>query len=155
MNTKTGRHEAREYSFQFLYHLQLGTFAELRQKLSSENNDGYLKGIVTSFQDTIELKLPSDIFNFSYDIIKGTIRNYNEIEKIIEGLSQNWQLHRISKVDHTILLQAIFELKYMKDTPEKVVINEAIELAKKFGHLESKNFVNGILDSVLKSLNHE
>lgn len=152
MNTKSGRHEAREYSFQFLYHLQLGTFAELRQKLSSENNDGYLKGIVTSFQDTIELKLSPENTNFGYEIIKGTIKNYNEIENIIEGLSQNWQLHRISKVDHTILLQAIYELKYMKDTPEKVVINEAIELAKKFGHLESKNFVNGILDSVLKSL---
>lgn len=152
MNTKPGRHEAREYSFQFLYHLQLGTFAELRQQLSNENNDGYLKGLVTTFQDTIELKLSPDIQAFAYDIIKGTIKHYNEIEKIIESLSQNWQLHRISKVDHTILLQAIYELKYLQDTPEKVVINEAIELAKKFGHLESKNFVNGILDSVLKSL---
>ena len=70
----------------------------------------------------------------------------NGIEK---NLKQYWKIDRISKVDLAILKLAIYEIKY-KDIPFKVVINEAVELAKKYGEDNSKNFVNGILASIVK-----
>ena len=70
----------------------------------------------------------------------------NGIEK---NLKQEWKIDRISKVDLAILKLAIYEIKY-KDIPFKVVINEAVELAKKYGEDNSKNFVNGILASIIK-----
>ena len=70
----------------------------------------------------------------------------NGIEK---NLKQDWKIDRISKVDLAILKLAIYEIKY-KDIPFKVVINEAVELAKKYGEDNSKNFVNGILASIIK-----
>ena len=70
----------------------------------------------------------------------------NGIEK---NLKQDWKIDRISKVNLAILKLAIYEIKY-KDIPFKVVINEAVELAKKYGEDNSKNFVNGILASIIK-----
>ena len=69
--------------------------------------------------------------------------------KIEKNLKKDWKIDRISKVDLAILKLAIYEIKY-KDIPFKVVINEAVELAKKYGEDNSKNFVNGILASIIK-----
>ena len=77
-------------------------------------------------------------------------KNKEEItEKISSNLKTNWKLERISKIDLAILKLAIYELKYT-EIPFKVAINEAVELAKKYGEDASKNFVNGILASVIK-----
>ena len=70
-------------------------------------------------------------------------------EKIEKNLKKDWKIERISKVDLAILKLAIYEIKF-KDIPFKVVINEAVELAKKYGEDSSKNFVNGILASIVK-----
>ena len=71
---------------------------------------------------------------------------------IEKNLKTDWKMDRISKVDLSILKLAIYEIKY-KEIPFKVVINEAVELAKKYGEDSSKNFVNGILASVVKGDN--
>ena len=70
------------------------------------------------------------------------------MELIEKNLKAEWKIERISKIDLAILKLAIYEIKY-KDIPFKVVINEAVELAKKYGEDTSKNFVNGILASVV------
>lgn len=155
MSTKTGRHLAREFSFKYLYHYQLPTFEEQRKLLSYSLSEAKLKQDIKNFEPAIETALDENNFSFAFHLIKGTILHYDEIEEMITKQSENWKLNRISKIDHTILLQAIFELKYMTDTPMKVVINESIELAKEFGLLESKNFVNGLLDAIAKNLNRE
>lgn len=153
MIIKTGRHESREYCFQFLYHFQLQGFDEQRARLMKSAQD--LENEANLFNETVEYKLDAGSLHFALNLIQGVLKYYDELEKIISQFSQNWQLHRISKVDHTILLQSIYELAYIKETPMKVVINESLELAKKFGSLDSKNFINGILDSFAKSINHE
>ncbi len=155
MNIKSGRHEAREYSFQFLYHLQLNGFEDQKSDLAGPRAETILNDLLKNFEETIEYKLDTGTFHYSHNLIKGTIKYYDELEKTISKFSEHWQLHRISKVDHTILLQAIYELTYIKETPAKVVINESLEIAKKYGAQDSKNFINGILDSVAKNLNHE
>ena len=84
------------------------------------------------------------------DVIKGIEKNREEIQSLIEkNLKSDWKVERISKVDLSLLKLAIYEIKH-KDIPYKVVINEAVELAKKYGEEQSKNFVNGILASIIK-----
>ena len=84
------------------------------------------------------------------DAIFGIEKNKEDIlQQIEKNLKSDWKLERISKIDLAILKLAIYELKYT-DIPFKVAINEAVELAKKYGEDASKNFVNGILASVVK-----
>ena len=87
------------------------------------------------------------------DVVLGIETNIEDITKLIEKhLKSDWKIDRISKIDLSLLKLAIYEIKY-KEIPYKVAINEAIELAKKYGEDNSKNFVNGILASVVKELN--
>ena len=109
-----------------------------------------------NLEETIELYLESNNIieknakEYITDAIFGIHTNQKEITHQIEkNLKADWRLERISKIDLAILKLAIYELKYTK-VPFKVAINEAVELAKKYGEESSKNFVNGILASVVK-----
>ena len=87
------------------------------------------------------------------DMVYGTKRHGKQIKKQIEEcLSEKWSYDRLSKVNVVILEMAIFEMLYLK-TPFKVVINEAVELAKSFGDTKSPNFINGVLASIVKKNN--
>ena len=84
------------------------------------------------------------------DTVKGIEANKTEILALIEkNLKSDWKIERISKVDLSLLKLAIYEIKY-KELAFKIVINEVVELAKKYGEDQSKNFVNGILASIVK-----
>ena len=84
------------------------------------------------------------------DAINGIKQHIDEINNLIEkNLKADWTLERISKVDFSILKLAIYEIKY-KELPYKVAINEALEISKKYGEETSRNFINGILASVVK-----
>lgn len=80
---------------------------------------------------------------------KGIIKNLEEIDEIILSKLKNWSISRISKIDLAILRLAIYEIKYVDNIPEKVSINEAVELAKTYGNNDSKSFVNGVLAKVI------
>lgn len=85
------------------------------------------------------------------DVVYGTKRHGKQIRKQIEScLSEKWTYERVSKINIVILEIAVFEMLYLK-TPYKVVINEAVELAKSFGDTKSPSFVNGVLASVVKN----
>ena len=89
------------------------------------------------------------------DAIIGIRENINEIQGLIEkNLKADWKIDRISKIDLSLLKLAIYEIKY-KNIPYKVAINESLELAKKYGEETSKNFINGILASVVKELENQ
>ncbi|HOJ63966.1 MAG TPA: transcription antitermination factor NusB [Spirochaetota bacterium] len=83
-------------------------------------------------------------------LIEGTIKNLNMIDNLIKEKSKNWDFHRISYVDRAILRFSIFSLLFEKDLDDKIVIDEAIEIAKSFGTEDSYRFVNGILDAIKK-----
>ena len=86
------------------------------------------------------------------DAILGINKNIVEIQGLIEkNLKADWKIDRISKIDLSLLKLAIYEIKY-KEIPYKVAINESLELAKKYGEETSKNFINGILASVVKEI---
>ena len=86
-------------------------------------------------------------------VIGGVKEHSAEIDDLIEkNLKKGWSLSRISKASHTALKIAIFEMKYMDDVPPKVAVNEAVELAKRYGDDSDPAFVNGILASVIKEI---
>ncbi len=90
--------------------------------------------------------------DFAWSLVSGVWTQMQEIDSTITRFSQHWKLARIAKVELTILRLALYEMLFHNDVPAKVAINEAIELAKRFGDDNSKNFVNGILDAVAKAI---
>lgn len=85
---------------------------------------------------------------YAEEIVRGTIEKSAEIDAMVESYSDNWKVKRMPLVDRNILRLAVYELLYCPDTPFKVVIDEAIELAKRFGSDKAAPFINGVLDKV-------
>ena len=115
-----------------------------------------IQKIETKLEEQIDLFIESNnIVNkeskdYIKDAILGIEKNKEEIINNIEkNLKEDWKIERISKIDLSILKLAIYEIKY-KELPYKVAINEAVELAKKYGEDTSKNFINGVLASIVK-----
>lgn len=81
-------------------------------------------------------------------LVEGVLAALEKIDAVIEAYSSNWKLGRISAVDRNVLRIAVYEMLYLSDIPSKVSINEAIDIAKKYGSEESGAFINGILDSI-------
>ncbi len=141
---------AREFCFQYFFHLQLPVFEALKQEYSSLTDEALINSI-NEFKSSTNTLLGDDSNKFVLNNIKGTLQHYEEIEEIIKNNINNWKISRLSKVDHTNLLLAVHELCFSKVAPPKVVINEAIELSKKFGSKESSAFINGVLDNISKN----
>ena len=132
------RSAMRENAFKLIYSLEIQKSEKLQEQIDLffESND--IKDIETK--------------KYITDVISGIDKNNEQILKEIEqNLKEDWKLSRISKMNLSILKLAIYEIKY-NDIPYKVAINEAVELAKKYGEDKSKNFVNGILASVVKGM---
>ena len=126
------RRKSREIAVQILYQLEI----------SNADIDDAIK----TFWD---IHRPAeDQKEFTITILKGVLRYRSEIDTIIMKSSDHWSLKRMSHVDRSILREALYELLYCPDIPLKVTIDEAVELAKKFGTEKSGSFINGILDKV-------
>jgi N utilization substance protein B len=91
-------------------------------------------------------------YPFFERLTAGVLKLRPEIDRVIERYSSNWKVQRMACVDRNILRVAVYELLYCSDIPSKVSINEAIDIAKKFGASESGAFINGILDSIRMAL---
>jgi len=95
---------------------------------------------------------PKKVRDFAELLFEGTVLRLKEIDKVIQQHAKNWRLIRMAVVDRNVLRLAVFEFLSGGKTPETVVINEALEIAKKFSTHESAQFVNGILDSIKNEL---
>jgi N utilization substance protein B len=91
----------------------------------------------------------ADAITFANTLLSGVRRNRSEIDSLLSERAANWRLERMAVTDRNILRLAAFEMLY-SDTPDRVVINEAVELAKRFGAKQSSQFVNGILDRLFR-----
>lgn len=91
-----------------------------------------------------------DIREFADYLVKGTTKNKDIINGLIAKYATNWQIQRMAAIDRNIIRMATFELLFAEDIPPKVSINEAIEIAKKYGDKDSSKFVNGVLDKINK-----
>lgn len=130
------RSRAREQAFKLLYSMQISKNDDIEEQIKIYTGE---EGITS--KENIE---------YIEDIIKGVEEKGFEIEKQIEeNIKKDWTLARISKIDLSLLKLGIYEMLYSK-VPYKVVINEVVELAKKYGTDSSKSFVNGVLASIVK-----
>ena len=138
MKIEMNRTEMRENAFKLIYSLEIQKVENVQEQI-----DLYFES--NNITDEEAKKYIANAVN-------GIEEHQEEILKDIEtNLKEEWKLSRISKMDLTILKLAIYEIKFT-DVPYKVSINEAVELAKKYGEDKSKNFVNGILASVVKEM---
>lgn len=130
------RSAIREMAFRLIYSREIQKEENIEEQIEL-----FLEGNEITDKNAIE---------YINDVVKGIESNKEEILSLIEkNLKSDWKLERISKVDLSLLKLAIYEIKH-KDLAFKIVINEVVELAKKYGEDQSKNFVNGILASVIK-----
>ncbi|MCG8419332.1 MAG: transcription antitermination factor NusB [Proteobacteria bacterium] len=107
---------------------------------------------VARYAEAFELNLDDRSVEFAGQLVEQAASHLPEIDDVIQSVSRNWRLERMSRVDRNILRLASSELRYSDDVPVRVVINEAVELAKRFGTAESPAFVNGILDRIAQVL---
>jgi N utilization substance protein B len=133
------RREGREVALQLLFHWDLN----VRQPLTDEDLDFFWK-----FRPTTR-----NLQIHAAALLNGVVAQQTTIDEKISSYTANYELKRISAVDRNILRIAIYEMMFALDVPPLVAMNEAIEIAKKFGTTESSKFVNGILDRVKLDLN--
>jgi N utilization substance protein B len=129
------RRKAREHALQILFQL------DIRKEKPSAL---MLKRFWAEYNPDDEVK------DFAEEIVKGTYKHLPKINDLIHQCAKNWSIDRMAVVDRNVLRMAIYEILYRIDIPTSVTINEAIEIAKKFGTDESGSFVNGILDRVAR-----
>jgi len=111
--------------------------------------------VSTNIEEVLEYtfengKFADEIKEFTLILVKGVMSNLSEIDKTINNYTNNWSLERITNIDRNILRMAIYEILYLKNIPKSVSINEAVELAKKYGTKSSFSFVNGVLGKIDK-----
>ena len=105
-------------------------------------------GAAVSWADVFELGVDPQAQLFARELVAAASEHAARIDALIAGASKNWRIDRMSRVDRNILRLGTCELIAFADVPVKVVINEAVELAKRFGTAESSAFVNGVLDRI-------
>jgi N utilization substance protein B len=133
------RRKARELALQMLYeHDVSGTEPTEMFKRSDEMK-----------------KSPEGIQDFTRRLVSGTLTHRDDLDEIISRQADHWRLARMPVVDRNILRLALFELLHEPETPRPVVIDEALEIAKRFSTPKSSQFINGILDGVLKARRSE
>ena len=92
---------------------------------------------------------------FTKNLVEGVVKKISEIDKIIQDCAPEWPIEQITLIDRNVLRLGIYELLFIKETPPKVTINEAIEVAKTFGGESSKKFINGVLGTIYEKLKGE
>jgi N utilization substance protein B len=130
------RRKARECALQLLYQLDM-----------SGNDFGRVS---RQYWEHLDEPVDSDAHEFGTRLVKGVLEKAAEIDDLIASYSTNWKVSRMATVDKNILRLAIFELLHCPDIPIRVTLNEAVEIAKRFGTAESGAFVNGILDNIAR-----
>jgi transcription antitermination protein NusB len=137
------RRRAREAALQMLYQGEVG-------------RTGAYEAIATYWpaRDPDEA-LPDEAREFANDLVRGTTTRMAEIDKLLAAHAQNWRIERMAVLDRLILRMAAYELLADLETPAKVVINEAIELARAYTGDEAVGFVNGVLDAVRRELGRD
>jgi len=127
------RRRGRELALQMLYQHELA--------------GADVETMLVSFDEL--LQAPEPISEFAVSLARGVISRLSELDGHLVDQADNWRLERMAAVDRNILRLALYELLFTADTPPAVVIDEAVEIAKRFGSERSSQFVNGVLDGFL------
>ena len=129
------RHTGRELALKALYQI------DIRGEVSNTDLALFFESFASERRDAFALRL-----------VDGAWRERELIDAIVADVLEHWSLTRLSRIDHSILRLAVYELLRMQDIPARVTIDEAIELAKTYGDQDSGRFINGVLDQVAERL---
>ncbi|UJF31252.1 transcription antitermination factor NusB [Paenibacillus hexagrammi] len=142
------RRVARELALQSLYQIQMNADTTPKEAVqiciqeAQQDNEADL--------EIGKEKIPSD---YIYELVEGTIHHKVQIDEALEEYLKGWQMDRLSRIDREVLRLAVFEMVYAsEEVPPKVVVNEAIDMAKHYGTDESGKFVNGVLGKMIKEV---
>jgi N utilization substance protein B len=139
----TGRRRAREAALQMLYQWEVGRASAY-------------EAIATYWPaHDVEQPLTSALRDFANALVRGTIDRVKAIDGLLSAHADNWRVERMAVIDRLILRLAVYEFLADRETPSRVIINEALELARTYSGEEAVAFVNGVLDSVKKELRPE
>jgi len=141
---KEERHRARETAIQMLYQWEVGRASMLE--------------VMQTFwlQDDTEMgELAEELRDFATSLANGVVDRVAEVDPIISDAAEHWRLERMNVLDRLILRLAVYELLHETETPGRVIINEALELARTFSNDDAVRFVNGILDAIRRKLERE
>jgi len=127
---------ARECALKILYRVEIS-----KESVDSSFRDFWSKTAESMDKETHE---------FAETLVKGVYENITAIDGVISKYTDNWNISRMAVIDRNIMRMSVYEMLYRDDIPPNVSINEAIELAKKYGDVDSGKFVNGILDKIKK-----
>ncbi|MBE0461554.1 MAG: transcription antitermination factor NusB [Candidatus Aminicenantes bacterium] len=130
------RRKARESTLQILFQIEFDSSS--------------LEKILDSYWETRAHS--EEVKSYSTWLIEGILSHKDEIDRIIQSVSEHWRVPRMAIIDRNILRMAVFELLYEENVVPAIVINEAIEIAKKYSGEQAGTFVNGILDAIRKQL---
>lgn len=145
MSKELSRHEIRQMAVQALFPL------DFNQDL--EKKDAILHVIELEHEEMIDEEHENFVPTYLDLLVTGVCENKEPLDKMIqEHLRRGWSLQRLSKMDVTILRIALFEMLYVDNVPNKVALNEAIELAKTFSDDQSRKFINGVLSTINNKL---
>lgn len=136
MGTRMSRREIREHLFRMLFRKDFHDDAEMNEQI-----DLYFESLEEPKEEDL---------NYLKERFHLILERIQEIDEILAEISSGWKLNRMGKVDLTVMRLAIYEIKFDKDIPTKVAINEAVEIAKIFGGDSSGSFVNGVLAKLAK-----
>ena len=141
---KETRHQARRAALQMLYQWEVGRLSmfEVRQTFWSHGAD-----VADSLSD--------DLRAFATRLANGVAESISEVDPLITEAAEHWRIERMNVMDRLILRLATYEFLHQPETPGKVIINEALELARTFSGDEAVRFINGILDAIRKKLERE
>ncbi|RJP26532.1 MAG: transcription antitermination factor NusB [Candidatus Omnitrophota bacterium] len=146
MKSSGARHIGREYALRMLYTYDIDA--------ESRDTGGHLPPANWwGSQDRLHVTIPAE--EFANKLVKTIRSHYEDIDSLIREYSHHWRLPRMAPVDRNILRIGVSELLYHKNTPTKVILNEALELAKCYGDADSPRFINGILDPLAGKLRAE
>ncbi len=133
------RRLSRELTLKFLYQFEF--------------NEGDFDEQMTAFEE--RLSCQDEVTQFMEDLVGKVLLHKDEIDELLKKYSEHWTLDRMTVIDRNILRLGVCELIYSRTIPPKVAINEAVEIAKKYGSEESPDFINGILDRIFKEMNQD
>lgn len=140
-----GRRQAREIALQALYQLDINPAAS---EEGEENQE--IQAIDSALQES-DVRISRLDRDFARSLVRGTRSHLSDIDASIQLVSRDWKISRMAMIDRNIIRLAVFEMKFADPILTKnIAINEAVELAKKFGAEHSSRFVNGVLDALMK-----
>jgi N utilization substance protein B len=130
------RRKARELALQMLFQWELGRHSP--------------QHVVSTFLRA--QKIDEEVESFARALFEGTVAEVETLDRLVQEHSQHWRLERMPAVDRNLLRVALYELRHHPETPPAVIINEALEIARRFSDKDAVDFVNGVLDAIRKNL---